>query len=390
MSDIIPGKINAKFASDTLLIFIILLLISPVPITGGISTFWLSPILIVISFAYLYKKQTLNKHVLFVAYLYLLLIVLSVDSFHLHRYYSLMYLLTIPILIGLAAVGSKKVNYYVLFIVLIIFLFLVSLNSDGLFIHYFSSDGRLAVLKYQKEVGYVYGINKFLAGVFVLCLLFALSDVGAKYKIALCCLYFLFVVFVASRSHFILSLLMLVLVFLDSINFSRLRVTEMIKILLLIFSLFSILYFVDLEVVTNRAYRLFFDFESSNRFFSFDIFFKCANSTQVFYGSDLLECTLTKLSDLDNTFMYVMGSAGFVGFVVFMAIMVWYVVLMYNSRVKVWWKAYVMLSFVILLSIDILIYRPIFFLPLFVYLFTRHSNGVVNCRVHNKPTVGFL
>jgi hypothetical protein len=349
-----------------------LTLISPIPVASGLSTLRVIPILAFLAVAVfmLRKNSPVDINLLIFGLLYLLLVVLSVEAITMDENYRLMYVSTLIVAFALPVIRFRDLNNQVLMATTLMFFTLVLLNAGVLLTSAFSGGTRLDVLVWQKETAFVYGINKFLTGLFAISVLFAISDVKRLYKFLIVFLYVVLSVFYGSRSHSLLATVLFVLNATDVRRDCHGRyVNRMVKgAFIVIAAAFLLAYFIDYNVVLERASNLFLNFTSSNRWPVFEVFVKCLSENPQLFGADILLCTQEVTYDLDNTFAFVMASSGFAGFAVFSLLLLWSLYLLYKSRLGAKWVAYIFFSMLVILNVDILVYRPVILLPLFVYM----------------------
>jgi hypothetical protein len=359
----------------------VLMLISPVPVSGDASTLRLIPlfsIAVLVNFV-LSGKLLLNKRLLVGCFLYVLLVVLSVDVLLLHGNYGLMYLSTLSIVLLFPTVKVTHLSKVALAAAALVFLVLILINASTLLL----SGSRLDVLEWQQATAYRYGINQFLSGLFAITVLFAISDIGRAYKRGIIVFYLFLAFFLGSRAHSLLSVLMLAVSELDvPVMGNRPRYISLIGVfVVLTTTILGVGYLVDYELLLGR-FEEFWMFSESNRGPIFEIFASCLADRAQLIGDDVLRCTYQLTHDLDNSFMFV-ASSGLAAFAVFVVFLGWSFRLLYTSNLDKKWSFYIAFSLLVILSVDILVYRPLILLPAFIYLLVRskrtsHPSAVVD------------
>lgn len=372
---------SAKNLSGLLLLLVVLVLVSPVPITNGVSTLRIIPLLVILAVPIfiLRKNLLLDKNILIFNALYLFLVALSFEAMTLDVNYRLMYLSTLIVSFTLPLIKVRELNGNILIGAALIFFTLVLFNADILLTSAFTGGSRIDVLEWQKESAFIYGINKFMMGLFTICVLFLISDIKRLYKFLVAFLYLFLAVFYGSRSHSLIAVILLLTNEIGAIGGNiKIYKNKLIKSgFVIVVSALVIGYLVDYNVVLERTTNLVSNFSASNRWRTYEIFISCMSEYIQGVGVDVLLCTREVTYDLDNSFAFVAASSGIVGLAVFSLLLIWSLVLLYKSGLNAKWVASIYFSMLIILNVDILVYRPVILLPIFIYML---RGGNESCR----------
>jgi hypothetical protein len=342
-----------------------------IPVIAGMTTNRLSLVIVLILLATLLHKLRMkyDPRLVWIVIIYYLFILslyaeLSVDLILALQFVtaaaSLIFLLFLRNYIG-------QLNSFSLAIILVFILGLVFFNE--MMLGPVIGMSRLDVLYWQRETGFFFGINKYLLALFMInaVLLFSNNEHHLLNKI-FPLVYFCAALFLGSKTHLILSLLSLVVLFKKH---ARLNIKSAALIALLVVGMvlgFEVLLELFEKNFSHRFSNIILRFDETPRGIILSAFLSCLSESEFLYGNQIQECIKNEVSDFDNSFFFVIASGGLVSLILFLILISLVLFVFQKSNIPTSSRIYMMFSYLTLLSVDVLVAKSFLFFPLLVYL----------------------
>jgi len=188
--------------------------------------------------------------------------------------------------------------------------------------------------------------------------------------------YFTEAVLLGSRAHFLLSLLAVLIVLGAGIR------SRMLGALLLAIPAIAAYQYRDAIAlamssgVLDRLAQSTSNPDASPRGIIFRAFWRCSAETDALIGNDVRRCVEhLGVRDFDNTFLFAIGGGGILSALVLLALIAVMARLILTSRIEAVWKGYLLAGYLLLLNVDVLVTKAVFFLPVVVHFMSNASRS---------------
>lgn len=354
---------------------VVVLSLLAIPIANNVTTSRISMLALVAVLFYLVlttNKIKINNIVLLVPMVYLVLMVslfaqLTSDQVFIFQFFSSLSLAIL--LFFISDLPGSSATYTPAVVVLFVSGFLYfPIMMYGPFL----GVNRYDILIWQQDTSFFFGINRYLLALYVVnaILLFS-SGVNPVIKNGFLLFYLAEAVFLGSRTHLLLSASAALLVLAQELRKGGYRHFAVMSLVAIMIYFSSEIYAV-LEVnVIRRVMAGIASFDTSPRGIILNEFLECAKTSNVLYGNEIMQCVNRKVSDLDNTFLFVMASGGLLTLCLFSVMLFLLGFFIAKSKVTLAAKFYLMLSFMFLLSVDVMVSKTALFFPVVIYLLTN-------------------
>lgn len=328
-------------------------------------------------------NMSIDKKFIHVFFAYLILFFLSIFEFQYD--YALFMQFATTIAFGLLAVlmgrgASTNASLYLVGFTL--FFILALFNFKEMAFAFALGVPRIDILSWQRDTNFMFGINRYLLALFVLVCTGLVAINKKKFFIyAIVIFYLVSAVYLGSRGHSLISTAFL-LYFIISANIDN-GVGRFIYLFSVAAATQAVFHFIIKDEQMMGLIELYERFESlvvnddGPRNIILKSVLNCMKNGEVsVIGNALSVCANSDgVQDYDNTLLAVISYSGIMGGIVFAVFLAWSLVIMYKLNTPKSLNVIMAISFVVVLSMDVLLARPVIFLPLMLAVFDSLRNN---------------